>query len=250
MDGSKQVLTVNLFERFAAEDHHVITCMVVGNDAIVLGTTKAILLPWCLTSFELHPMKQRTSWSSSSISPSTQSRRASAPFPLTIPTQEQYKTLNRTILYGILTEVHHAKTHLQHLHAVVFDGYAFFLSFLTPIVSELLEKLVDSARNQVLCVAREMVDVSAIGFHMLLVSLLRQIVRGDLSDGNLCLCFELVSLFLGKWKLLLEEEPTLLASGLYVFLRLLADQCRVSSNNLKLGALVKLEIEFWIKILR
>ncbi|KAK4764908.1 hypothetical protein SAY86_025998 [Trapa natans] len=172
------------------------------------------------------------------------------PFPLTIPTQEQYKTLNRAILYGILTEVHHAKTHLKHLHAVVSDGYAFFLSLLTQIVSELLEKLVDSARNQVICVAREMVDVSAIGFHGLLVSLLRQIVGGDLSDGNLWLCFELVSLFLGKWKFLLEEEPALLASGLYVFLRLLADHCRVSSNDLKLGALVKLEIEFCIKMLR
>lgn len=172
------------------------------------------------------------------------------PFPLTIPTPEEYKTLNRAILYGILTEPHNAKVHIKHLHAVVSDGYAFFLHLLIQVVDELFEKLVDSARNQLLWVAREMVDVSAIGLHGLLVTLLRQIVGGEFSDGNLWLCFEMVTLFLSKWNCLLEEEPMILTSGLYVFLRLLADHCRVSSNDSKFEALVKLEIEFCIKMLR
>lgn len=172
------------------------------------------------------------------------------PFPLTVPTPEQYKTLNSALLYGIFTEVHHAKAHIKHLHAVVSDGYAFFLNLLTQVVNELFEKLVDSARNQLLWVAGEMVDVAAIGFHGLLVSLLRQIVGVDFSDGNLWLCFESVTLFLSKWDCLLEEEPMILTSGLYVFLRLLADHCRVLGNNSKLEALVKLEIKFCVKMFR
>ncbi|KAK8679688.1 hypothetical protein V6N13_145127 [Hibiscus sabdariffa] len=36
-----------------------------------------------------------------------------------------------------------------------------------------------------------MIDVSAIGIDSLLVCLLRQIVGGDFSDGDLWLCFEL-----------------------------------------------------------
>ncbi|XP_031388542.1 integrator complex subunit 3-like isoform X2 [Punica granatum] len=131
------------------------------------------------------------------------------PFPLTIPTSEEYQVTN-----------------------------------------ELLEKLVDSARNQLLWVTGEMVDVSAVGFDALLVSLLRQVVGGDFTDGNLWLCFEVATLFLSKWDSLLEEEPMVLTSGLYAFLRLLADHCRVSSRNSKLEALVRLEIEFCLKMLR
>ncbi|XP_031277160.1 integrator complex subunit 3 homolog [Pistacia vera] len=172
-----------------------------------------------------------------------------SPFPLTIPSPEEYSQLNSAILYGVLTEPHLAKVHIKHLHAVVTDGYGLFVSLLVKIVNELYVKLFYSVKSQLIWVTKEMIDVLAVGFDGLLCCLLRQIVGGDFSDVNLWLCFELVNVFLGKWDCLLEEEPLVLSSALYTFLRLLADHCRFSSNE-KLDPLKQLEIEYCVKMLR
>ncbi|KAJ8528133.1 hypothetical protein K7X08_021825 [Anisodus acutangulus] len=94
-----------------------------------------------------------------------------------------------------------------------------------------------------------MVDVLAIGFDELLVALLRQCLNGDFSEGNLWLCLEMVTLFLTYWDCLLDEEPLVLTKALYVFLRLLADHCRVSSNVV-IYALKRMEVEFCVRLLR
>ncbi|KAJ4724391.1 integrator complex subunit 3-like [Melia azedarach] len=171
------------------------------------------------------------------------------PFSLRIPNSSEYLQLNRAIVYGVLCEPHFAKIHVKHLHAIVIDGYALFVSLLVKVVNELYVKLVDSVKNQLIWVTKEMIDVSAVGFDGLLLCLLRQIVGGDFSDGNLWLGLELVRLFLDKWDCLLEEEPFILNSALYTFLRLLADHCRLSSIE-KLGMLKRLEVEFCVKMLR
>ncbi|KAK9274253.1 hypothetical protein L1049_019067 [Liquidambar formosana] len=161
------------------------------------------------------------------------------PFRLTIPTPQEYSQLSMAILYGVLCEPHFAKTHIKHLHAIVTDGYSFFVSLVIKVVNELYSKLVESVKNQLIWVTKEMIDVSAVGIDGLLVSLLRQIVGGDFSEGNLWLCFELVSLFWAKWDWFLDEEPMLLASALFTYLRVLADHCRLSSN-VKLEALKRI----------
>lgn len=171
------------------------------------------------------------------------------PFPLTIPTPEEYLQLNWAILYGVLCEPHFAKIQIKYLHAIVTDGYCLFVSSLTTIVNELYFKLVESARIQLIWLVSEMIYVSAEGIDGVLVSLLRQIVGGDFSDGNLRLCFELVSLFLSKWNWLVEEGPLVLRSGLYTYLRVLADHCRFPGDS-KLEALKRIEIEFCIRVLR
>ncbi|KAK4415154.1 Integrator complex subunit [Sesamum alatum] len=171
------------------------------------------------------------------------------PFPLTIPTQEEYLNLNRAILYGILCEPHLAKVHIKHLHGVITDGYEYFTSILVKIVIELYGKLVDSVKRQLIWVTHEMVDVSAVGYDGLLVALLRQIVGGDFGEENLWLCFEMVNLFSSKWVCLLEEAPLVLSGALYVFLRLLADHCRVM-NIPKIESLRKMEIGFCVRMLR
>lgn len=171
------------------------------------------------------------------------------PFPLTIPTQEQYSQLNKAILYGVLCEPHLGKVHIKHLHGVITDGYEYFTSILIIIVNELYGKLVDSAKRQLIWVAHELVGVSAVGFDGLLVALLRQIVGGDFSEENLWLCFEMVNLFSSKWDCLLEEAPLVLTGALYVFLRLLSDHCRVL-NVPKIESLRRVEKEFCVKMLR
>lgn len=171
------------------------------------------------------------------------------PFPLTIPTQEEYENLNRAILYGIFCESHLAEVHIKHLHGKSTDGYEYFTGLLIKIVNEVFTKLVDPVRRQLLWVTREMVNVAAVGFDGLLVALLRQIVGGDFGEENLWLCFEMVCLLSSKWDCLLEEEPFVLTSALYVFLRLLADHCRVL-NVPKIEALRRMEIDFCVKTLR
>lgn len=171
------------------------------------------------------------------------------PFPLTIPTQPEYSNLNRAILYGILCEPHLAEVHIKHLHGIVIDGYSFFTSLLTRLVNELYTKLIENVKVQLFGVTSIMIRVSAIGIDGLLVALLRQTRGGDFSKTNLWLCSELVTLFSTKWDCLLEEEPLVLSSAMYVFLRLLADHCRVSLNS-NLEILKQKEIEFCIRVFR
>ncbi|CAK9138370.1 unnamed protein product [Ilex paraguariensis] len=171
------------------------------------------------------------------------------PFSLKVPTQPEYLNLNRAILFGILCELHFAKVHIKHLHGIVTDGYTFFTSLLTKVVNELYSKLVDSAKIQLIWITKELIHVAAVGFDALLVALLRQIVGGDFSEGNLWLCQELVSLFLFEWDCLLEEEPLVLASALYLFLRLLADHYRISGNS-KIEALKLMEINLCVRVFR
>lgn len=171
------------------------------------------------------------------------------PFPLTIPTQSEYFNLNRAILYGLLCEPDMAKVHIKHLHGIVTDGYSFFTTKLIEVVNELYPKLVDSVKGPLIWVTSEMVYVSAEGIEGLLVSLLRQIVGGDLSEDNLWLCSELISLFSTKWDVLLEEAPLVLTSALYSFLRLLADHYRVSGSS-KMEVLKRMEIDFCVRGLR
>uniref|UniRef100_A0A2N9G558 Integrator complex subunit 5 C-terminal domain-containing protein n=1 Tax=Fagus sylvatica TaxID=28930 RepID=A0A2N9G558_FAGSY len=140
------------------------------------------------------------------------------PFALTIPDQQQYAQLNRAILYGVLCEPHLAKTHIKHLHALVTDGYGLFVHLLVKVVHELYPILVGSARKQLVWVTKEMIDVLAVGVD-------------------------------AKWDCLLEEEPLVLSSALYTYLRLLADHCRLS-NITDLEALKRLEIEFCVKVVR
>ncbi|XP_062011146.1 uncharacterized protein LOC133727755 [Rosa rugosa] len=170
-------------------------------------------------------------------------------FALTPPNPQEYFLLIKAILYGVLCETHLAKTHIKHLHAIVTDGYGLCVSSIVHVVNEFYVNLVEPVKCQLIKVTIEMIDVQAVGVHGLLVCLLRQIVGGDFSDGNLWLCFEMVSIFLSKWDSLLEVEPMILTSGLSTFLRLLADHSRLLSNS-KVEALKHLEIEFCIRLLR
>ncbi|GER46962.1 integrator complex subunit-like protein [Striga asiatica] len=171
------------------------------------------------------------------------------PFPLTIPTPEQYSNLNRAILYGILTEPNFFKVHIKHLHGIVTDGYEYFTGLLVSLALKSYDKLVGPARRQLVLAAHEMVRVSAVGLDCLLVALLRRIYGGDFTEENLWLCLEMLCLFSGERAILLEEQPSILTGALYVFLRLLADHCRASGMP-KVESLRKMEIDFCVKMLR
>ncbi|XP_050382428.1 uncharacterized protein LOC126799298 [Argentina anserina] len=171
------------------------------------------------------------------------------PLAITILTPQEYLLLNKAILYGILCETHYAKTHIKHLHAIVTDGYGLFASLISEVVNEIYTKLLEPVKCQLIWVTKEMIDVQAVGVHGLLVCFLRQIVGGDFSVGNLWLCFEILCIFLTKWDSLVEVDPMILTSGLYTYLRLVADHYRLPSNP-KLELLKHMEIDFCMKVLR
>ncbi|XP_021751525.1 integrator complex subunit 3-like [Chenopodium quinoa] len=171
------------------------------------------------------------------------------PLKLTIPSPEEYLNLNKAIVYGVLCEPNLANIHMKYLHAIVNDGYCLFINLLSQIVDGLYSKMLEFPKVQLIWVASVMIDVSGIGFDCLLVSLLRQIVGGDFSDGNLWLSFEMVNLFSLKWDLILNEEPLVLSCALYTYLRLLADHYRLACSP-KLNELKRKEIEFCVRMLR
>ncbi|XP_072950117.1 uncharacterized protein [Typha angustifolia] len=170
------------------------------------------------------------------------------PFSLTIPSPSQYSQLNHAIAYGILTEPHLARTHLTHLHAIVTDGYGFFTAILVKLCNEFYSKLLEIPRAQLIWVCSKLVRVSAVGIELLAISLLRQILGGDFKEPNLWLCVELLKILSCNWDWLLDE-PLVLTSALFVYLRLLADHYRLV-GSVKLEELKRLEIDFCVKALR
>ncbi|KAL5974825.1 hypothetical protein ACLOJK_031497 [Asimina triloba] len=169
------------------------------------------------------------------------------PFPLSIPSPSEYTRLISALAYAILTQPHLAKTHFTHLVAVVTDGYNLFTTTLTNLVNEAYPKLLGPSRIQLIWVSSKLVDVSAVGVENLLVSLLRQINGGDLSDANLWLSAELVKVFTEKWDWV-SSEPSILTSALFTYLRLMSDHCRVS--GVEIDKLKRLEIDFCTRVLR
>ncbi|KAH9619228.1 hypothetical protein KSS87_005785 [Heliosperma pusillum] len=162
---------------------------------------------------------------------------------------EEYLSINRAIVYGVLCEPNLANICIKYLHAHVNDGYCLFIKILVEIVNGLYSKLLEFPKVQLIWVASVMVDVSGVGFDHLFVSLLRQIVGGDFSDGNLWLSHEMVNLLLAKWDLILDEAPVVLGYGLYNYLRLLADHYRLPRSP-KSTELKRREIGFCVKVLR
>ncbi|XXG47099.1 hypothetical protein AAC387_Pa02g1797 [Persea americana] len=169
------------------------------------------------------------------------------PFPLSIPTPSEYLQHNRAIAYAILTEPGLAHTHFTHLAAIITDGYEFFVNLLVQLAIESYPKLLVPARVQLIWACSKLVGVSAIGVENLLLSLLRQIIGGDFSQPNLWLAMELIRIFSGNWDWVVSEH-LLLTSGLYTYLRLLADHYRLSGPEL--DELKRSEIEFCIRALR
>uniref|UniRef100_A0A7N0RHW8 Integrator complex subunit 3 n=1 Tax=Kalanchoe fedtschenkoi TaxID=63787 RepID=A0A7N0RHW8_KALFE len=172
------------------------------------------------------------------------------PFVIRNLTSDEYLQLNQALVYGVLCEPSSARVHLKHLHGIVSDGYACFVGLLVKIVNELYTQLVGEVKLQLVWIVKEMIDVSAVGIDALISSLLRRIAGGDFSEGNLWLCYEMVSVLCEKWDWLVKEEPLVVPCALFVFLRVLSDHCRPSLSDAKIAPLRKKEIDFCVRLLR
>lgn len=174
--------------------------------------------------------------------------RLKPPFLLTIPSPTEYSQLNHALAYGILTEPRLAKIHMTHLHALVNDGYNIFTTILINLSNKSYTMLLDAPRSQLLWISSKLVQVAAVKVETLIISLLRQIKGGDFSEPNIWLCAELIGILIDNRDWLLEE-PLVMKSSLFVFLRLLADHCRLV-GRVDINKLMRVEVDFCIRVLR
>ncbi|KAJ6821076.1 integrator complex subunit 3-like [Iris pallida] len=171
------------------------------------------------------------------------------PFPLTIPSPAEYSKLNLAIAYGILTDPHHSKYHLTHLHSIVIDGYDLFATTLLSLSTRSYPELLDSPRSQLLYATNKLVQVSANKVDALLITLLRQIISGNVSETNLWLCSKLLEILMSNWDCLVDEYPMVVTSALFVFLRLLSDHYRLH-GAMGFEQLKQMEIRYCIRVLK
>lgn len=170
------------------------------------------------------------------------------PFPLTIPSPSEYALLTRALAFSLLTQPDSAKIHLKHLHASVTDGYDLFTATLVNLTDSCYPKLLPVPKTQLLFLCPQLIKVSAFKVDSLVISLLRRINGGDFTKSNLSLCAEVAKILSDNWDWLLDE-PLVLTSALFVYLRLLADHFRLVSDP-QLDELKRLEIRFCIRVLR
>ncbi|KAK9735954.1 hypothetical protein RND81_04G240700 [Saponaria officinalis] len=171
------------------------------------------------------------------------------PLKYTILSNEEYLSINKAVVYGVLCEPNLANIYIKYLHAHVNDGYCLFIDIIVQIIDGLYLKLLEFPKIQLFWVISVMVDVSGVGFDRLFVSILRRIVGGDFSDGNLWLSCEVVNLLSLKWGSILDEAPFVLGYGLYTYLRLLSDHYRLSRSS-RSTELKQKEIGFCVRVLR
>ncbi|VVA30537.1 PREDICTED: cytochrome [Prunus dulcis] len=82
------------------------------------------------------------------------------------------------------------KRPLANAHIVVLENMQKGFSKLF-VVNELYVKLLEPVKCQLIWVTKELIDVLAVGVEDKFACLLRKIVSGDFSDGNMWLCFEM-----------------------------------------------------------
>ncbi|KAJ4819370.1 Integrator complex subunit 3 [Rhynchospora pubera] len=170
------------------------------------------------------------------------------PFPLTIPSPSEYALLTQALAFSLLTQPDLTKINLKHLHASATDGYDIFTTTLLNLTDNCYPKLLPVPRTQLLFLCSQLINVAAFKVDSLVISLLRRINGGDFTEPNLWLCAELAKILSDNWDWLIDE-PLVLTSALFVFLRLLADHYRLVSGP-QLDELKRLEISFCIRVLR
>nr|CAG4646849.1 EOG090X0205 [Megafenestra aurita]SVE92248.1 EOG090X0205 [Megafenestra aurita] len=148
------------------------------------------------------------------------------------------------LVYMILTDQPNAARCYRDLSFVSRDGLALVLSHLTQLVAERFPRLLDSVRNQLMWLIKELVRANVTGTDMVIWNLMRQIAGGDVAAKNIWLAETLMDLLIDQrsW---LDKFPFLIASVVYTYLRLIEDHINPTHTNIR-----QKEINFCISLLR
>ncbi|BFZ01574.1 hypothetical protein BsWGS_04613 [Bradybaena similaris] len=148
------------------------------------------------------------------------------------------------LLYAILVESKMQTKSFQELNFVARDGLTCLLTKINQIVYEKWLKLLDSTRTQVLWLCKELVKMNAQGADSVCISILRQIVGGDISQKNIWLTESMLDLFLDH-KPFLAKNISLMATVVYTYLRVIVDHGATNMTQLR-----QKEVELCISLLR
>lgn len=132
----------------------------------------------------------------------------------------------------------------QDLMMVNRDSLNSVLSRLNMILLDKYSKLDDGPRMQVLWFLNELVKINILGSDGLCMSLMKQIIGGDISHKNIWLAESLLNI-LANNRAWLEKSPVLVQLAVYNYLRFIQDHFHPS-----LEALRKKEVNFCVTMLR
>ncbi|KAJ2328809.1 Integrator complex subunit 3 [Coemansia sp. RSA 2702] len=131
------------------------------------------------------------------------------------------------LVYGILTVPAEGNTYLRHLNIVSRDGFAHAISRLKLLATaHRFARVRPEVRSQLFWLLSELVKVSAHGVDQVVLALTRQVRSGDVTQGNVKLCWLMVRFAQANYAWL-STFPVLVATMVYMLGRLALDHSRV-----------------------
>ncbi|KAJ2650250.1 Integrator complex subunit 3 [Coemansia sp. RSA 1250] len=152
-----------------------------------------------------------------------------------------HSELVKGLVYGILTNPNDAGMFFRYLNIVSRDGFAYTLSRLQLVVtSHKFARIRPEVCTQLFWILNELIN--AHGLDQIVLSLTRQVRSGDISHGNVKLCWLMLQ-FLQKHYDWMVQFPVLIATAAYMFGRLALDHSRIPDLRLQ-------ESEFVVRLFR
>ncbi|KAJ2304395.1 hypothetical protein IWW55_002450 [Coemansia sp. RSA 2706] len=131
------------------------------------------------------------------------------------------------LVYGILTVPAEGNTYLRHLNIVSRDGFAHAISRLKLLATaHRFARVRPEVRLQLFWLLSELVKVSAHGMDQVVLALTRQVRSGDVTQGNVKLCWLMVRFAQANY-VWLSTFPVLVATTVYMLGRVALDHSRI-----------------------
>eukprot|EP00058_Branchiostoma_floridae_P022599 XP_002608089.1 hypothetical protein BRAFLDRAFT_126263 [Branchiostoma floridae] len=157
---------------------------------------------------------------------------------------QEHEEITMGLLYSILVESTSAQKSLSDLTFITRDGLGLVLVKLNQLITDHFSKLLESVRTQVLWLTRELIKTSVAGTDGICLSLLKQIIGGDVSQKNVWLA-EAVLDVLADNRPWLDKHPVLVSISVYTYLRLVEDH-----GGQGLAGIRQKEVDFCVTLLR
>ncbi|CAH1797938.1 unnamed protein product, partial [Owenia fusiformis] len=156
---------------------------------------------------------------------------------------KQHEEVQHGLLYGALSDQKVAQRFYRDMTLVSRDGLNIAIGRINQLIHEKWLKLQDTGKTQILWVSKEFVKNAVPMAESVIHSLLRQIAGGDVSPRNIYLT-EAVLDILTENKAWVNNNPTLLSTAIYTYLRVIVDH-----NNPTFHILRQREVDFCIAAL-
>ncbi|UYV77018.1 INTS3 [Cordylochernes scorpioides] len=148
------------------------------------------------------------------------------------------------LLIGILVDPSAAARYYRDLTFVNRDGFSSITGLINQIILEKYLRLHEPCRVQLIWLLRELIKNAVQGADVVCINLLRQIAGGDISTKNMWLAEAMLETLVDN-KPWLERHPSVVASSVYTYLRLLMDHLGPG-----LATLRQREVDFCVSLLR